>query len=100
MFCGSFVIAEGRSVALSGATDKGSPPYIFMKTKNKLNLSFFKDRRIEIPFSSFEDLKTAHHIISRTSLFPSGASAGPNHWGEPMASTARLRLAPVSRPTQ
>ena len=35
--------------------------------------------------------------IHRTNLFPSGASAGPNHWGEP---TARLRLAPVSRPTQ
>ena len=26
------------------------------------------------------------YLLRRTSLFPSGASAGPNHWGEPMAS--------------
>ena len=39
----------------------------------------------------------------RTSLFPSGVRAGSNYRGEPKASgrpTARLRLAPVSRPTQ
>ena len=53
VFCESFVIAEGSSAALSGATDKASPPCIFMKTEDKLNLSFFKDRRIEIPLFKF-----------------------------------------------
>ena len=32
----------------------------------------------------------------RTSLFPSGASAGPNHWGEPKAG-ARRKVDPLSR---
>ena len=53
VFCESFVIAEGRSVALFGTTDKASHPCIFMKTEDKLNLSFFKDRRIEIPLFKF-----------------------------------------------
>ena len=53
VFGESFVIAERRSVALSGATDKASPPCIFMKTEDKLNLSFLKDRRIEIPLFKF-----------------------------------------------